>query len=213
MSPARNSPASLSSPPPAIQPKALQQDAQSWAGRSAPTRPRLVYPPSEAEPPGWPAVCLDHKDALAYIAWLNTQVKLAHPTLANRAGPYRLPSEAEWEYAARAGTNTARWWGDEIGKDNANCNGCGSQWDNRVLAPSDAFKPNPFGLYGMLGNNWEWTADCWHPDYVDAPADGGACGNGRRLRQACDPGRIVEQCTHLHPLCLAQWRDRRRRRV
>jgi formylglycine-generating enzyme required for sulfatase activity len=141
-------------------------------------RPLLAYPPSEAEPPDWPAVCLDHKDALAYVAWLNNRVKAAHPTLANRVGPYRLPSESEWEYAARAGTHTARWWGDEIGKDNANCNGCGSSSDNRVLAPATAFNANPFGLYGMLGNAWQWTADCWHPDYVDAPVDGSAWTSG-----------------------------------
>lgn len=138
----------------------------------------LAYPPSQNEPPDWPAVCLDRKDALAYVAWLNAQVKAAHPTLATRAGPYRLPSEAEWEYAARAGTNTARWWGDEIGTGNANCNGCGSRWDNRVLAPVNAFKPNPFGLYGLLGNNWDWTEDCWHPSYVDAPTDGSAWMGG-----------------------------------
>ena len=139
-----------------------------YAGRG------LAYPPSENEPPDWPAVCLDQKDALAYIAWLNSQVKAAHPLLANRTGPYRLPSEAEWEYAARAGTATARWWGDAIGSGNANCNGCGSDWDNRVLAPVTAFKPNPFGLYGLLGNDWDWTQDCWHPSYVGAPADGSA---------------------------------------
>jgi formylglycine-generating enzyme required for sulfatase activity len=138
----------------------------------------LAYPPSQNEPPDWPAVCLDRKDALAYVAWLNAQDKAAHPTLATRAGPYRLPSEAEWEYAARAGTNTARWWGDEIGTGNANCNGCGSRWDNRVLAPVNAFKPNPFGLYGLLGNNWDWTEDCWHPSYVDAPTDGSAWMGG-----------------------------------
>ena len=109
-------------------------------------------------------------------------MKAAHPVLANRAGPYRLPSEAEWEYAARAGTNTARWWGDEIGKANANCNGCGSEWDDHVLAPVDAFAPNPFGLYGMLGNAWQWTADCWHPSYVGAPADGSAWTRSARLR-------------------------------
>lgn len=142
------------------------------------TRPLLVYPPSQNEPPDWPAVCLDHNDALAYIAWLNGKVKAAHPALAGRNGPYRLPSEAEWEYAARAATQTSRWWGDEVGKGNANCNGCGSVWDNNVLAPVTAFQPNPFGLYGMLGNAWQWTADCWHPDYVDAPADGSAWMTG-----------------------------------
>ena len=134
----------------------------------------LAYPPSQDEPPRWPAVCLSWKDAQAYIGWLNAQVKAAHPVLANRAGPYRLPSEAEWEYAARAGSNTARWWGEEIGAANANCNGCGSEWDNRVLAPVDAFAPNPFGFYGMLGNAWQWTQDCWHPSYAGAPPDGSA---------------------------------------
>jgi formylglycine-generating enzyme required for sulfatase activity len=134
----------------------------------------LAYPPSQDEPPRWPAVCLSWKDAQAYIAWLNAQVKAAHPVLAGRSGPYRLPSEAELEYAARAGTSTSRWWGDAIGTANANCNGCGSEWDNHVLSPVDAFAPNPFGLYGMLGNAWAWTADCWHPSYVGAPADGSA---------------------------------------
>src|SRR6476659_11374528 len=58
--------------------------------------------------------------------------------------------------------------------DRANCNGCGSKWDNRLFADVDSFKPNPFGLYGMLGNAWQWTADCWHPNYVDAPENGSA---------------------------------------
>ena len=133
----------------------------------------IATAPSDQEPPDWPAVCLDVKDAQAYIAWINTRARAAHPELASRKdGPYRLPSEAEWEYAARAGTKTARWWGEEIGKANANCNGCGSQWDDRLLAPVDSFAANPFGLKGMLGNSWEWTADCWHPSYVGAPADG-----------------------------------------
>ncbi|MBV9332195.1 MAG: SUMF1/EgtB/PvdO family nonheme iron enzyme [Alphaproteobacteria bacterium] len=122
----------------------------------------------------WPAVCLDWKDANAYIAWLNRKVREQRPSLRERMGPYRLPSEAEWEYAARAGTNTARWWGDAPGKAEANCNGCGSAFDYRLLSSVDSFTPNPFGLYGMLGNAWQWTADCWHPDYVGAPADGRA---------------------------------------
>ncbi len=71
-------------------------------------------------------------------------------------------------------TSTARWWGEEIGQGNANCNGCGSQWDNKLLAPVTSFAPNPFGVVGMLGNAWEWTADCWHPSYVGAPTDGSA---------------------------------------
>jgi formylglycine-generating enzyme required for sulfatase activity len=137
-------------------------------------RKGLAYAPAYQEPPKWPAVCLDWRDAEAYIAWLNARVRQARPNLEATNGPYRLPSEAEWEYAARGGTRTARWWGDAIGRNKANCNGCGSPWDDRLLAEVDSFAPNPFGLYGMLGNAWQWTLDCWHPNYEGAPRDGSA---------------------------------------
>jgi formylglycine-generating enzyme required for sulfatase activity len=126
----------------------------------------------ELQPPKWPAVCLSWRDADAFIAWLNAEVRKQRPAIATVGGPYRLPSEAEWEYAARAGTKSARWWGETIGRNNANCNGCGSPWDGRLLAPVDGFSPNQFGLFGMLGNAWQWTADCWHPNYLHAPVDG-----------------------------------------
>ncbi|HUN98703.1 MAG TPA: formylglycine-generating enzyme family protein [Bradyrhizobium sp.] len=133
-----------------------------------------VYSPEYGEPPKWPAVCLDWRDADAYIAWLNAKVRRLRPELTSARGPYRLPTEAEWEYAARAGTATARWWGDAIGTNRTNCNGCGSRWDDKLLADVDSFAPNPFGLYGMLGNAWQWTADCWHINYKGAPTDGSA---------------------------------------
>jgi formylglycine-generating enzyme required for sulfatase activity len=138
-----------------------------------PAERSFARPPVETEPPLWPAVCLEWKDAQAYIAWLDAKVRAARPGIAGR-GPYRLPTEAEWEYAARGGTTTARWWGAEIGNNNANCNGCGSAYDARVLSDVTAFAANPFGLYGMLGNAWQWTVDCWHPNYVGAPRDGSA---------------------------------------
>lgn len=131
----------------------------------------LAYPPSGVETPRDPASCLSWNDAQAYVAWLNQQVH-ASGHAAPGEGPYRLPSEAEWEYAARAGTGTSRWWGDAIGHGKANCNGCGSPWDNTMFAPVGSFGPNPFGLYDMLGNVWQWTADCWHESYTGAPADG-----------------------------------------
>src|ERR1700761_1368363 len=133
-----------------------------------------AYPPEEVEPPGWPAVCLDWHDAQAYIDWLNARARAAHPELKSAKGPYRLPTEAEWEYAARGGTTTSRWWGNDLGSGNADCNGCGSNFDNHVLADVSSFKPNPFGLYGVLGTAWQWTQDCWHPSYVGAPKDGSA---------------------------------------
>ena len=83
-----------------------------------------------------------------------------------KTGPYRLLTEAEWEYAARAGSTTAYLWGDEIGKGNANCSDCGSQWDNRQTAPVGSFAPNAFGLHDMDGNVWQWVQDCYH-DYED----------------------------------------------
>jgi formylglycine-generating enzyme required for sulfatase activity len=134
----------------------------------------LAYPPFVGQPARWPAACLDWADAQAYVAWVNAKVRAHRPELANRDGPYRLPSEAEWEFAARAGTTTARWWGEDVGAGRANCNGCGSPYDYKVLAEVDAFAPNPFGLFGMLGNVWQWTEDCWHESYAGAPADGRA---------------------------------------
>jgi formylglycine-generating enzyme required for sulfatase activity len=91
---------------------------------------------------------------------------------------YRLPSEAEWEYAARAGTKTQYAWGDGVGKNNANCDGCGSQWDNKSSAPVGQFKPNAFGLHDMHGNVREWVQDYYHDNYSGAPSDGSAWETG-----------------------------------
>ncbi|HMV13423.1 MAG TPA: SUMF1/EgtB/PvdO family nonheme iron enzyme, partial [Nitrosomonas sp.] len=118
---------------------------------------------------GWgrgdrPVINVNWHDAQAYVQWL-----------AKKTGKkYRLPSEAEWEYVARAGTTTAYWWGEAIGQSNAVCNGCGSQWDNQQTAPIGSFKANGFGVYDTAGNVLEWTQDCWHDDYTDAPTDGSA---------------------------------------
>jgi formylglycine-generating enzyme required for sulfatase activity len=88
--------------------------------------------------------------------------------------PYRLLTEAEWEYAARAGTTTAYYWGDEIGNGNANCSLCGSQWDNKQPAPVGSFAANAFGLYDMAGNVNQWMQDCFHDSYDGVPTDGSA---------------------------------------
>jgi formylglycine-generating enzyme required for sulfatase activity len=138
----------------------------------------LAYPPGATEPPLEPAVCLSWNDARAYVAWLNGKVRGVASARKSRDGPYRLPSEAEWEYAARAGTTTARWWGDAIGEGRANCNGCGSTWDRTQIAPAGSFGPNPFGLYDILGNVWQWVDDCWNESYVGAPRDGSAWTTG-----------------------------------
>ena len=84
---------------------------------------------------------------------------------------YHLLSEAEWEYVARAGgVLPGTSWGDYLGKNNANCDGCGSPWDLQQTAPAGSFKPNAFGLYDVHGNVWEWVEDTWHENYDGAPA-------------------------------------------
>ena len=111
-----------------------------------------------------PVVCVSWDDAKSYVAWLS-----------QRTGQqYRLLTESEWEYAARAGTTTTYYWGNDIGRGNANCNGCGTQWDGKQTAPAGSFKANSFGLHDMLGNVYEWVEDCWHDSYAGAPTDGAA---------------------------------------
>jgi formylglycine-generating enzyme required for sulfatase activity len=115
-----------------------------------------------------PVINVTWDDAQRYVAWLSKMT----------GKPYRLLSEAEWEYAARAGTQTAYSWGDKIGKGNAHCIGCGSQWDRRQAAPVGSFARNPFGLYDMHGNVWEWVEDWRNDSYNGAPTDGSAWTSG-----------------------------------
>ena len=115
-----------------------------------------------------PVAWVSRDDAQGFIGWLNKK---------EGTQAYRLPSEAEWEYAARAGTTTRYNWGNKIGRNRANCSGCGSEWDNKRPAPVGSFEPNGFGLYDMHGNVWEWVADCYG-DYEDAPTDGSTRTSG-----------------------------------
>jgi formylglycine-generating enzyme required for sulfatase activity len=101
-------------------------------------------------------------DAQAYVKWLS---KASGKT-------YRLPTEAEWEYAARGGTTTRYWWGDQMKTGKANCKGCGDPWSQEGPAPAGSFAANPYGLHDMNGSVWEWMSDCWHTSYKGAPADG-----------------------------------------
>ena len=109
-----------------------------------------------------------------YVAWLSQET----------GETYRLPSEAEWEYAAGAGTDTRYWWGNDLGRARANCDGCGSEWDDKKTAPVGSFPPNGFGLHDVHGNAYEWAQDCWNDGYRGAPSTGTAWTRGdcsRRL--------------------------------
>ena len=111
-----------------------------------------------------PVINVSWKDAQGYVKWLSVQT----------GNTYRLPTEAEWEYAARAGNVASYWWTEVYETIPANCFNCGSKWDGARTAPVGQFAANSLGLYDMAGNVQEWTADCYHQNYVGAPADGSA---------------------------------------
>jgi formylglycine-generating enzyme required for sulfatase activity len=111
-----------------------------------------------------PVIRVSWNEAVAYAEWLSRET----------GKRYRLPTEAEWEYAARGGTETAYWWGNEMMPGLANCISCGTPADRRQTVPVGSFKPNPFGLYDTVGNVREWVQDCWHDNYQGAPSDGSA---------------------------------------
>lgn len=115
-----------------------------------------------------PVVCVSWNDAQAYLSWLSQQT----------GHRYRLLSESEYEYAARANTTTAYWWGDSVDTGRANCGDCGSQWDKKSTSPVGSFQANPFGLYDMNGDVWQWINDCWNDKYDSAPTEGSAWDTG-----------------------------------
>jgi formylglycine-generating enzyme required for sulfatase activity/serine/threonine protein phosphatase PrpC len=122
---------------------------------------------------GWdvkthPVVDVTWDDALAYTRWLSKQTDKQ----------YRLLSESEWEYVARAGTSAPYWWGFKVGVNNAHCFDCKSDYSTSKPAKVGTYKPNPFGLYDTAGNVFEWVHDCYHRNYKDAPDDGSVWEGG-----------------------------------
>ena len=150
-----------------------------WEQRSGRSFRNPAFPQAGSQP----AVCLNWDDAKAYVAWLSKKT----------GKPYRLLTEAEWEYAARGGTTTRYFFGDD---ENAFCrygNGADQTTKNKVAganpvlpcsdgyaytSPVGSFQPNAFGLYDMHGNAWQWVEDCWHANYQGAPTDGSAWTSG-----------------------------------
>jgi formylglycine-generating enzyme required for sulfatase activity len=122
---------------------------------------------------GWgrnrnPVMNVSWLDAKDFAAWLSQKT----------GQKYRLPTEAEWEYAARANTRSTYWWGADAGAKRANCQDCSTGQPQKTL-PVGSFPPNAFGLYDTSGNVAEWVEDCWHQDYHGAPTDGSAWATDR----------------------------------
>ena len=143
--------------------------------------------PGFAQTDRHPVVCVDFEAAQHYVQWLSRKAGKA----------YRLPSEAEWEYSARAGTATARFWGDNRDEACRFANVSDFDWAEALewdkartdkvfqchdgfahTAPVGSFRPNAFGLHDMLGNVWQWNADCFHTTFHGAPKDGSAWTSG-----------------------------------
>jgi formylglycine-generating enzyme required for sulfatase activity len=138
---------------------------------------------------GWgrgnrPILDISWDDAKMFVRWL-----------AQKTGkPYRLPSEAEWEYAARAGTTTAFWWGRDVGDRRANCEDCGGP-PARMTLPAGSFRPNAFGLFDTAGNVAEWVEDCWNDTYKGAPRDGSPWTSGQCNLRVLRGGSFASKAT------------------
>ncbi len=132
---------------------------------------------------GWghgnrPVINVSWDDAQSYVRWLSQKT----------GESYRLLSDSEWEYVARAGSTTQYSWGNDIEHNRANCYGCSSQWDHEKTAPVGVFSANAWGVHDMHGNVWEWVQDCWNDSYVGAPSDGSAWEYGNCDRRVLRGG-------------------------
>lgn len=136
-----------------------------------------------------PVSNLSWDDAQQYVAWLT----------AVTGKTYRLPTEAEWEYAARGGTNTRYWWGPQLVLRAADCRGCGSPSGARTPMPAGSFAPNPFGLHDMGGGVEQWVADCWSWDYNGAPANGSARDRPNCRERALRGGSWLRDANSVRP--------------
>lgn len=138
---------------------------------------------------GWgrgnrPVLDVSWDDTQDYLSWLSQKT----------GRKYRLPTEAEWEYAARAGTTTPFWWGRNAKEGAANCSGCGPGSQSKTV-PAASFRPNAFGLYDTSGNMAEWVEDCWNENFRGAPKDGSAWTSGQCNRRVLRGGSFANNAS------------------
>ena len=174
-------------------------DAREWKERSG----RSWRNPGFTQAPAHPVACVSWEDARAYARWLSDKT----------GETYRLPSEAEWEYAARAGTSTARYWGEDESGQCRHANGGDSavkrqygSWPwttascddgHAHTSPVGSFAANPWGLHDVHGNVWEWVVDCWNGSYAGAPSNGSAWTAGDCSRRVLRGGSWVSKPRNL----------------
>jgi formylglycine-generating enzyme required for sulfatase activity len=127
-------------------------------------------------------------DAQQYINWLRKKT----------GQPYRMPTEAEWEYAARGGTQSRYWWGDRFVPGKANCKDCGDDWDRKSPGRVGSHEANPFGLHDLNGSVWEWVGDCWHRSYSGAPKDGSAWEQANCTQRVIRGGAWRNDKSYMH---------------
>lgn len=137
----------------------------------------------------------DPRRPVENITWLETQAFLEELNRREGTNKYRLPSEAEWEYAARAGSEGQYFFGDDVSQLRRYA------WfdaaSNIGTAAAGQRLPNPWGLYDIYGNVWEWVQDCWHDDYTDAPADSRVWGGGDCSQRVLRGGGWANQADYL----------------
>jgi formylglycine-generating enzyme required for sulfatase activity/class 3 adenylate cyclase len=136
-----------------------------------------------------PVTNVSWSDAKQFVGWLAAATQK----------PYRLPSEAEWEYAARGGTQSKYWWGDQLQPGMANCKNCADVATAEQPVKVGSFKPNPFGLYDMGGGVDQWVEDCWHKTYQGAPSDGSPWGAGDCSSHVIRSGSWRNDATYVRP--------------
>jgi formylglycine-generating enzyme required for sulfatase activity len=142
---------------------------QSWDGTRWSESGGSFFDPGFVQAADHPAVCVSWGDARAYTAWLSGMTGEA----------YRLLTEAEWEYAARAGTTAPYWWGSTASQEQANFGRRAKDWRT---VPVASFEPNPWGLYQMHGNVWEWVEDAYADNYAGASSSGAAHASCRECK-------------------------------
>jgi formylglycine-generating enzyme required for sulfatase activity/class 3 adenylate cyclase len=136
-----------------------------------------------------PITNVSWSDARQFVAWLAGATQKR----------YRLPSEAEWEYAARGGTQSKYWWGDQLQPGLANCKNCADAPGAEQPLKVGSFKPNPFGLYDMGGGVDQWVEDCWHKTYQGAPSDGSPWSAGDCSSHVIRSGSWKNDATYVRP--------------